>query len=114
MISNRLSRREFGWLGVSAAAALGFEGAAALAQGRGAAPAPLAKPDALRSEFLMDLVLETQPAVTIGERGDRTAIAVTGGTFEGPKLKGTVIGPGADWPLRMSETLRILDVRTIL
>ena len=62
----------------------------------------------------MDLILETSPAVTIGDRGDRTAVAVTGGTFEGPKLKGTVIGPGADWPLRMSDTLRILDVRTIL
>lgn len=109
MTRRRFSRREFGWLGVSAAAALGFDNVA-MAQGRGAA-APAAKPESLRSEFLMDLVLETSPAVTIG---DRTAVAVTGGTFEGPKLKGTVIGPGADWPLRMSDSLRILDVRTIL
>ena len=59
----------------------------------------------------MDMILETAPAVTIGSR---TVVGVTGGTFEGPKLKGKVIGPGADWPMRMSDTLRILDVRTIL
>jgi hypothetical protein len=59
----------------------------------------------------MDLILETAPAVTIGPR---TVVGVTGGTFEGPRLKGKVVGPGADWPMRMSDTLRILDVRTIL
>ncbi len=59
----------------------------------------------------MDLILETAPAVTIGAR---TVVGVTGGTFEGPKLKGKVVGPGADWPMRVSDTLRILDVRTIL
>lgn len=114
MVNRSLSRRQFGRLGASAAAAAVGVGvsspAMVLGQGRGAA-APAPRPEALRSEFLMDLILETQPAVALG---DRTAVAVTGGTFEGPKLKGTVIGPGADWPVRLSETLRILDVRTIL
>ena len=45
----------------------------------------------------MDLILETAPAVAIGSR---TVVGVTGGTFEGPKLKGKVVGPGADWPMR--------------
>ena len=41
-------------------------------------------------------------------------MAVTGGTFEGPRLRGTVISPGADWPLVLTPNLRVLDVRTLL
>jgi Protein of unknown function (DUF3237) len=111
-----VSRRTFTQLGATAAAGLGLAALGghleAAQQGRGAAPAaPGPRPEALKSEFLMDLILETQPAVTIG---NRTVVGVTGGTFEGPKLKGKVIGPAADWPLRVSDTLRILDVRLIL
>ena len=114
---DRISRRRFAELGATAATGLGLTSLSGLtldAQGRSGAPgaAPqTARPEALKSEFLMDLILETAPAVTIGAR---TVVGVTGGTFEGPKLKGKVIGPGADWPLRISDTLRILDVRTIL
>jgi Protein of unknown function (DUF3237) len=113
-----ISRRRFAELGATAATGLGLVGLSGLTldaqQGRGAsgaAPQPTPRPEALKSEFLMDLILETAPAVTIGSR---TVVGVTGGTFEGPKLKGKVVGPGADWPMRMSDTLRILDVRTIL
>jgi hypothetical protein len=113
---DRVSRRRFAQLGATAAAGLGLSGLGgpivSAQQGRGTAPAPApARPEALKSEFLMDLILETQPAVTIG---NRTVVGVTGGTFEGPKLNGKVIGPAADWPLRISDTLRILDVRLIL
>lgn len=115
---DRISRRRFAELGATAATGLGLAGLSGLtldAQGRGgaagAAPQPTPRPDALKSEFLMDLILETAPAVAIGSR---TVVGVTAGTFEGPKLKGKVIGPGADWPLRVSDTFRVLDVRTIL
>jgi Protein of unknown function (DUF3237) len=116
---DRISRRRFAELGATAATGLGLAGLSGLTldaqQGRGAAsgaaPQATPRPEALKSEFLMDLILETAPAVTIGSR---TVVGVTGGTFEGPKLKGKVVGPGADWPLRISDTLRILDVRTIL
>jgi hypothetical protein len=112
----RISRRRFAQLGATAAAGLGVSqlggNAAAQLPGRGSAPAATStRPEALKSEFLMDLILETAPAVVIG---NRTVVGVTGGTFEGPKLKGKVIGPAADWPLRVSDTLRILDVRLIL
>jgi hypothetical protein len=59
----------------------------------------------------MDLVLETTPGIPIGAR---SITPVTGGTFEGPKLRGKVAGPGADWVMRVDETLRILDVRILL
>src|SRR5262249_3650496 len=114
----RISRRRFAELGATAATGLGLVGLSGLTvdaqQGRGAAaatPASSARPESLKSEFLMDLILETAPAVTLGPR---TVVGVTGGTFEGPKLKGKVIGPGADWPMRISDTMRVLDVRTIL
>lgn len=111
--TDRISRRRFARLGATAAA--GF-GAAAFSRltidaQQPTAPAPVPRPDALKSEFLMDLILETAPAISVGAR---TVVAVTGGTFEGPKLKGKVVGPGADWPMRMNETTRILDVRTLL
>ena len=117
---DRISRRRFAELGATAATGLGLAGLSGLTldaqQGRGAGSAatpqqPTPRPEALKSEFLMDMILETAPAVTIGPR---TVVGVTGGTFEGPKLKGKVIGPGADWPMRMSDSLRILDVRIIL
>jgi hypothetical protein len=105
----RVTRREFaravGAAGIGIGAGGGRLTAAQTGQPAGG------RPDALQSEFLMDLILETQPAVRIGAR---TAVAVTGGTFEGPKLRGHVIGPGADWPLVINQTLRVLDVRTLL
>ena len=105
MADRDLSRRQFTTLG--SAGLLGLAVPEVLAQ----APSGGERPDALRSEFLMDLILETQPAVALGSR---TVVGVTGGTFEGPKLRGKVVGPGADWPLRVNDTLRILDVRTLL
>jgi hypothetical protein len=116
--SGRMTRRQFARMSATAAAAgLGIGASAmspaeALAQQTGAAQgAAPPRPEALKSEFLMDMILETQPAVSIGPR---TAVAVTGGTFEGPRLRGTVISPGADWPLVLTPNLRVLDVRTIL
>ena len=116
--SRRMSRRQFALTGTTAAMGLGLGASAGLsvdalalqAAGTGQA-GPRPRPDALKSEFLMDMILETQPAVSVGPR---TVVGVTGGTFEGPKLRGKVIGPGADWPLVISPNLRILDVRTLL
>jgi len=79
----------------------------------GASQPTIPAPDSLKSEHLMDLVLQTEGNARV-TYGAHTIVAVTGGTFEGPRLKGTVAGPGADWPLRVDDRLRILDVRTIL
>jgi hypothetical protein len=116
MASKRpVSRRDFAKLSASAGAAVGVTGLSGLSldaqQGRGATPAPAGKPDTLKSEFLMDLELETSAAIRLGARG---ITPVTGGTFDGPKLKGTVIGPAADWTMRVNDRLTALDVRIIL
>jgi uncharacterized protein DUF3237 len=121
MRAHVLSRREFARAATSAVAVLG--GVPILdayapqqpAGGRANQPAPATtpKPDALKSEFLMDLELETGGAGS-GSVGARSIVAVNGGTFEGPKLRGKVVPPGADWPLTSGDGLRILDVRTVL
>jgi hypothetical protein len=41
-------------------------------------------------------------------------VAVSGGTFEGPRLKGTVIGPAGDWIVQRDDGSRLLDVRALL
>lgn len=121
---SRLSRRQFAKLGTAAGAAWGAAqlpapawaldatAAAPLAQGT---PTPAAgeRPAALRSQFLVDVILETG-GLGSGPVGAKNIVAVTAGTFEGPKLKGTVLGPGADWVTRVNDNLRTLDVRTIL
>jgi hypothetical protein len=112
-----LSRRDFARLAASAVAVGAAPVLNAVQQpARGAAPAPapaVPKPDALKSEFLMDLELETG-GLGGGSVGNRSIVAVNGGTFTGPRLKGKVLQPGADWPLTMGDGLRILDVRTVL
>src|SRR5260221_11624987 len=100
------TRRRFATL--AAAAAVGSSASAA-------AQPPAGSDDTLKSELLLDLVLDTQPANTIGSPGvTRVIVPVSGGTFTGPKLKGTVVGPGGDWILRRPDGSSILDVRIIL
>ena len=113
----QITRRRFAGLGAAAVTAFGaglttapLAAQATPGSGRGSVSAT-PRPEALRSEFLLDLSLETAPSISVG---NRTVVAVTGGTFEGPRLKGTVVSPGADWPIRIDDTLRILDVRTLL
>src|SRR5438093_6967293 len=67
-------------------------------------------------EFLFHL------ALTLGERhvlkdgpqGSRVVVRVTGGSFEGPRLKGTVLEPGGDWVSARSDGTFKLDVRLML
>jgi hypothetical protein len=49
-----------------------------------------------------------------GPTGNRFIAEVNGGTFDGPRLKGTVVAPGGDWVhVRPDRTMR-LDVRLML
>jgi hypothetical protein len=116
MTPEHLSRRQFARIAASAAAAAAaapslVADAQQPARGGNVAAAP--KPDALKYEFLMDLELETGGGGG-GSVGNRSIVAVNGGTFQGPKLKGNVLPPGADWPISAGDGLRILDVRTVL
>lgn len=72
--------------------------------------------DSLPVEHLFTITAETSPPTMIqgGPQGNRMIVYVTGGTFEGPKLRGKVANGGGDWlTLRADGTFK-LDVRITL
>jgi hypothetical protein len=56
-------------------------------------------------EFVMQLNVTLDQPYSVGEipNGRRTVIPITGGTFEGPLLKGTIINGGADYQITSKE-----------
>ena len=62
---------------------------------------PATTDDKLQSEFLFDLVFDRGAASKVG---DRVVVPVSSGTFEGPKLKGTIGSPSGDWIIALSGT----------
>ena len=64
--------------------------------------------DTPQLEFVMQLKVTLGEAYSCGEtqHGRRTIIPITGGTFEGPDIKGTIINGGADYQLGNSVTNR--------
>lgn len=73
-------------------------------------------PADLRSEFLfsMDAELDAPDVVGAGPLGMRMIAIVTGGTFEGPGIKGTVMRGGGDWALVRADGVLQIDVRATL
>ena len=59
------------------------------------------KADTPELEFVMQLNVTLGEAYTVGETqaGKRHVIPITGGTFEGPLLRGSIINGGADYQL---------------
>ena len=57
--------------------------------------------DAPQLEFAFQLKVTLGDAFSIDntQHGRRTVIPITGGTFEGPEIKGTIINGGADYQL---------------
>jgi hypothetical protein len=64
--------------------------------------------EAPKLEFVCELKVTTDKAMTVGEtaHGTRRIIPITGGTFEGPKLKGIVLNGGADYQFVNKEDTR--------
>src|SRR5258708_24183557 len=67
--------------------------------------------DKLLSEWLFDLIIDTQPPHAMG---DHLVVPVIGGTFEGPQLKGVIVAPRGDWMTRRPDGSSVLDVRIVL
>jgi hypothetical protein len=65
----------------------------------------------LQSEPLFDLVFEKGAATSVG---NEVIVSIAGGTFEGPKLKGTVISPSVDFIVVHSDGSSSLDIHMIL
>ncbi len=59
-------------------------------------------------EFAFELKVQIDNSFTVGAtfHGDRIVIPITGGTFEGPEIKGDILPGGADYQLGDRETGR--------
>jgi hypothetical protein len=70
----------------------------------------------LETEFLYKISLTLDTPIDIGKLpiGKRVIYPITGGSFEGPKIKGKVRAFGADWVLRLDSITTKLDVRLLL
>ena len=71
----------------------------------------------IRTQHLFTLRLKTAAppqVVGAGPAGDRRVIQVTDGTFEGPRLRGTVMAGGTDWIIARADGALALDVRLVL
>lgn len=79
-------------------------------------PTNAAPLDSLPVEFLYRVHLDTGAPVMVpgGPLGTRILAPVTGGTFEGPKMRGTVVGPAGDWVTVSPTGVMVLDVRLCL
>lgn len=62
--------------------------------------------------FTFEIRAQVGPPLQIGRtpRGERRIVSITGGTFEGPGIRGRVL-PGADWQLVHEDGLTELDTR---
>ena len=68
----------------------------------------------MKLEYFMEYSVEIQrPPLDLsgGPFGNRLIFPVTGGRFEGPRLKGTILPVGGDWILLSEDGTGRLDVR---
>jgi len=66
------------------------------------------EPAAPALEFIMQLKVKIDGGFNVGKthHGNRFVIPITGGTFEGPNIKGEVLAGGADYQLQNQELKR--------
>jgi hypothetical protein len=69
----------------------------------------------IKTEFLFTIALEVQ-VLTLGDTpyGVRRIAQLTGGSFEGPKLKGMVLPGGGGWSLMRRDDVLEIDMRLTL
>jgi hypothetical protein len=69
--------------------------------------------EGLQSELLFDMTatLEAPQQVGATHEGGRSIFYATGGTIDGPKIKGTVLPGGGDWFRMRADGVGELDVR---
>ena len=70
----------------------------------------------MRSRPLFTLRLNTAPTQDIGAvpHGTRVTFPITGGSFEGDRLRGRVLPGGDDWTVKRMDGVVELDLRVTL
>jgi Protein of unknown function (DUF3237) len=79
-------------------------------------PAPASREAAMRSRPLMTLRLSTAPTQLVGDgpHGTRLTFPITGGVFDGDRLRGKVLPGGDDWVIKRPDGVLELDLRITL
>lgn len=75
------------------------------------------RPTEPKLTFAFEMHATLGPAIEVGKLANgsvRRIIPVTGGTFRGPGIKGTVVAGGADWQIVTQDGIAILDARYTL
>lgn len=67
-------------------------------------------------QFLYTSRIELAPPLVVGQSacGERRIIPITGGAFEGPRLRGRVLMGGADWQIVRRDGVVEVDARYTL
>ncbi len=88
--------------------------AAAAATPAGAlAAAPAAGPSGETPgvEFVYEAIADLSPALTLGQTpyGLRRQVPILGGTFAGPRIRGTIVAGGVDWQLVRTDGFTAIE-----
>ncbi len=69
----------------------------------------------METEFLFEFSAELAEPIVISDtpEGQRLIVYVTGGKFEGPRLRGTILPGGGDWFVTRPDGIGVLDVRAV-
>ena len=67
-----------------------------------------------RPLMTVTIVAASPQMVGAAPRGTRSIVPVTGGHFEGPRLRGQILSGGGDWLLERRDAVTELDVRITL
>jgi hypothetical protein len=104
MDANVLSRRSFLFLTGVAAGGIG----AAHAETKSNTPPPAEFP---QLEFVYEATVGIAPLEDVGEvsSGHQRIIPITGGSFEGPNIRGKVIAGAADWNLVRNDGVTVVS-----
>jgi hypothetical protein len=70
----------------------------------------------IETEFLFEMKIDVAPLMEFGQTpvGQRRIAVLTGGSFEGPKIRGKVLPSGGDWIVVRPDGVTQLDVRAHL
>jgi hypothetical protein len=79
----------------------------------GLASTPAQQPAPPKLAFTFELRATVGPPTELGDvaQGRRRIVQITGGTFDGPGLRGKVLPGGADWQIIRADGLTELDTR---
>ena len=81
-----------------------------------ATPLSIDENDGLKTEFVFKAEVLVDKIMDLGatQHGNRRIIPITGGTFEGPLIKGIIVPGGADWQIIRADGVAELEARYTL